>query len=119
MEVSMRRVLYLLLEVSAGVVFVACGTDSNVVTGMRSDGVTIVCTDGEFYYTCTPEAPGGTNTSGGDGTVTPPGGSGSGSGSGSGTGSGGGDGSGRGSGRGSRRGRGGGGGCGRRGRRGG
>lgn len=88
----------------AVVVVVACAGDS-VLTGTRSDGVTIICNQGEYYYECGPEAPppttngGDGNTSGGTGgttTGTPPSG-GSDTGSGSGT-TGGGDGSSTGSG---------------------
>ena len=77
----------------AVVVVVACAGDS-VLTGTRSDGVTIICNQGEFYYECGPEAPPPT-TNGGDGntsgggtgttTGTPPTGSDTGSGTGSGT----------------------------------
>jgi len=50
----------------AVVVVVACAGDS-VLTGTRSDGVTILCRDGEYYYQCGPEAPPPT-TNGGDDT---------------------------------------------------
>lgn len=79
------------------VVVVACAGDS-LLTGTRSDGVTIICNQGEYYYQCGPEAPPPQNN-GGDGTITPPEGSGTGSdtGSGGGSGMGSGDGSGGGS----------------------
>ena len=50
----------------AVVVVVACAGDS-VLTGTRSDGVTILCRDGEYYYECGPELPPPT-TAGGDDT---------------------------------------------------
>jgi hypothetical protein len=67
------------------VVVVACAGDS-VITGTRSDGITITCNIGESYYECGPDAPLPQNN-GGDGTITPPEGSGTGSGDGSGMGS--------------------------------
>ncbi len=80
----------------AVVVVVACAGDS-VLTGTRSDGVTIICNSGEFYYQCGPEAPtppgfngGDTGPSGsttGTTTGTPSGGSDTGTGSGTTTGS--------------------------------
>ena len=79
----------------AVVVVVACAGDS-VLTGTRSDGVTVICNEGEYYYQCGPEAPppttagGGDNTAGGTGTTTgtpPSGGGDTGSGSGTTTGS--------------------------------
>jgi hypothetical protein len=74
----------------AVVVVVACAGDS-VLTGVRSDGVTIICNQGEYYYECGPEARppttngGDGNTSGGTTTGTPPPPSTTGSDSGSGT----------------------------------
>ena len=50
----MRRTLWLLLEATAGIVFVACGTDSNITVGTRSDGITIYCQQGEIQYQCYP-----------------------------------------------------------------
>ena len=72
----------------AVVIVVACAGDS-VLTGTRSDGVTIICNQGEYYYECGPATPppttnGGDGTTGGDtGTTTgtPPTGSDTGSGS--------------------------------------
>lgn len=72
-------------------IVVACAGDT-AVTGTRSDGVTITCNQGEYYYQCGPEAPPPETNGGGD-VVTPPDsgsdtGSGAGSDSGSGAGSG-------------------------------
>src|SRR5262249_19545895 len=97
MEVHMRRSRCLGLKAFAAVLFVvACGADS-VITGVRSDGITVVCNDGEYYYQCSPEIPPGTvvgnptDPGGGSGSNTtpppPPGGDGSGSSTGSGSGS--------------------------------
>jgi hypothetical protein len=75
-------------------IVVACAGDS-VLTGTRSDGVTIWCNVGESYYQCGPEAPPPAGV-GGDSTVTPPD-TGSDTGSGDGSDMGSGDGSGTGS----------------------
>lgn len=82
----------------AVVVVVACAGDS-VLTGTRSDGVTVMCNVGESYYQCLPELPPGYDSTnpggggtGGTTTGTPTGGdtgSGTTTGSGSDTGSGG------------------------------
>lgn len=83
----MRRALWIALSTALGL-FVACGSELSV--GVRSDGVTVYCNEGEYYYECTPDypdkAPPGTDEGGS--------GSGSDSGSGSGSGSDGGSGSG-------------------------
>jgi hypothetical protein len=74
------------IPVLAFAIVVGCAGDS-VVTGTRSDGVTITCQVGEFYYDCGPDAPPPAGT-GGDSIVTPPDtGSDTGSGDGSGMGS--------------------------------
>src|SRR5690349_9260155 len=86
------------LSLLAFAIVVGCAGDS-VVTGTRSDGVTITCQVGEFYYDCGPEAPPPAGVGGGD-IVTPPD-TGSDTGSGDGSGMGSGDGSGTGSGTGS------------------
>lgn len=83
----MRRAMMMGLATALGFT-VACGSD--VVKGVRSDGVTVWCNEGEYFYECTPDDP----------DPSPPGddvgGDGSGSGSGSDDGGGGGDGSGSG-----------------------
>src|SRR5947209_6912095 len=107
MEVPMRRSLWLLAQASAGLVFVACGTDSNVLVGKSTQGITEYCVQGEITYQCGPTAPnssgvfypptgdgsGGGGCGAGEFACPPPTGSGSGSGT-----STGGDGSGSGSG---------------------
>ena len=82
------------IPVLAFAIVVGCAGDS-VVTGTRSDGVTITCQVGEFYFDCGPEAPPPAGV-GGDSIVTPPD-TGSDTGSGDGSGMGSGDGSGTGS----------------------
>lgn len=83
----MRRALWIALSTALGLV-VACGSD--LIVGVRSDGVTVYCNQGEYYYECTPDYPDkappnadeGGSGSGSDGSGS---GSGSDSGSGSGT----------------------------------
>ena len=81
----MRRSIMAALAAALGFV-AACGSD--VVVGVRSDGVTVWCNVGEYYYECTPEDP----------DASPPDADEDGDGSGDGSGSGDGDGSGDGSG---------------------
>ena len=79
----MRRSLITSLAAALGFV-VACGSD--VLVGVRSDGVTVYCVDGEYYYECTPDHPeinprppatdegsgSGSDGSGGDGSGSDP-----------------------------------------------
>ncbi len=83
----MRRSLWTMLAAAVGFT-VACGSD--LIMGVRSDGVTVWCNEGEYYYECTPDYPDQPPPNNGDGSGD---GSGSGSGSGSDTGSGDGSGS--------------------------
>lgn len=48
----MRRSVVTALAAALGFT-VACGSD--LVMGVRSDGVTVWCNEGEYYYECTPE----------------------------------------------------------------
>lgn len=78
----MRRSFYAL------VLLAACSSDVSVV-GQRSDGTTVWCNEGEYYYECTPDSGNPLPTPPADGDGDGDGdGSGSGSGSGSGAGSG-------------------------------
>jgi hypothetical protein len=111
MEVLMRRSVMTMLAAALGFAG-ACSSD--VLVGTRSDGVTVYCNEGEYYYECTPDYPelgpcgdakgdgsGGDTQCGPDTYPCPTVGSGldpNGGGDGSGDGSGGGDGSGSGSG---------------------
>jgi hypothetical protein len=36
---------------------IACGTTDSVKVGTRSDGVTVYCNTGEYFYICTPDYP--------------------------------------------------------------
>jgi hypothetical protein len=101
MEVLMRRSLMTMLAGALGFT-VACGSD--VLVGTRSDGVTVYCNEGEYYYECTPDHPdigpgggaqgGGTDPVCGPDTFACPDGSGGGSPDGDGEGDGDGSGSG-------------------------
>lgn len=88
----MRRSLVTMFAAAVGFT-VACGSD--LIMGVRSDGVTVWCNEGEYYYECTPDYPDqppGNGDGSGDGSGSDDG-SGSGSDNGSGS-DGGGDGSG-------------------------
>jgi len=50
----MRRSLFTSLAAALGLV-IACGSKDDVTVGVRSDGTTVYCVDGELYYECTPE----------------------------------------------------------------
>lgn len=50
----MRRSMMTILAAALGFT-VACGSD--LIMGVRSDGVTVWCNQGEYYYECTPDSP--------------------------------------------------------------
>jgi hypothetical protein len=82
----MRRSLTTMLAAALGFT-VACGSD--LIMGVRSDGVTVWCNKGEYYYECTPDYPDRQQGDEGDGSGSDDGsGSGDGSGSDDGSGSG-------------------------------
>lgn len=88
----MRRSLFTSLAAALGLV-IACGAKDDVTVGVRSDGVTVICVDGEYYYECTPEnappqADEGSGSGDGSGSGSDSDGEGSGSGSDDGGGSG-------------------------------